>query len=80
MIDRLVVVAVVRRPGLWGTAIRAMFAFAPQEWWRHRPHLPLPDASLMRWRIATAYGSEDAAVDPADIVAYLEWRQRSTQG
>jgi hypothetical protein len=80
MIDRSSALAVARRPGLWGTAIGAALALAPADWWRHRPFLPLPDASLMRWRIATAYGSEDAAVDPADIVAYLEWRQRSAQG
>jgi hypothetical protein len=80
MIDRSTALAVARRPGLWGTAIGAALALAPAGWWRHRPFLPLPDASLMRWRIATAYGSEDAAVDPADIVAYLEWRQRSAQG
>lgn len=80
MIDRSAVLAVARRPRLWGTAVGAALALAPGNWWRHPPFLPLPDRSLMRWRIATAYGSEEAAVDPADVVAYLEWRQRSTQG
>jgi hypothetical protein len=80
VIDRSAALAVARRPRLWATAVGAAFAFAPDDWWRRRPFLPVPDPSLMRWRIVTAYGNEDAAVDPADIVAYLEWRQRSAQG
>jgi hypothetical protein len=80
MIARRAVVAVMRRPRLWGTAAAAVVAFAPQRWWRQRPFLPLPDGEIMRWRIATTYGSDDADVDPADIVAYLEWRHRSAQG
>jgi len=80
MINRNVIVAVVRRPRLWSTAAGAAFAFAPAAWWRRRPFLPLPDAEVMRWRTATAYGSSDAAVDPADVVAYLEWRRQSTKG
>ena len=80
MIDRDVVEAILRRPRLWGTAVSATLAFAPRGWWRRRPFLPVPDAEMMRWRIATAYGSSDATVDPADVVAYLEWRHRSAQG
>jgi hypothetical protein len=55
-------------------------AFAPLGWWRRPPFLPVPDAEIMRWRIAAAYGSSEATVDPADVVAYLEWRHRSAQG
>lgn len=79
MIDRDVIGAVLRRPRLWSTAVGATLSFAPAEWWRHRPFLPLPDDEVIRWRTATAYGSGDAAVDPADVVAYLEWRQRATK-
>jgi hypothetical protein len=80
MIDRGVVGAIMRRPRLWGTAVSAAVAFAPLGWWRRPPFLPVPDAEIMRWRIAAAYGSSEATVDPADIVAYLEWRHRSAQG
>lgn len=80
MINPAVFGAVLRRPRLWSTAAGATLAFAPAMWWRRRPFLPLPDEELMRWRTATAYGSPDAAVDPADVVAYLEWRQRSVKG
>lgn len=80
VIDRGLVGAVMRRPRLWGTAVSAAVAFAPRGWWRTPPFLPVPDDEIMRWRIATAYGSNDAAIDPADVVAYLEWRHRSAQG
>jgi len=80
MMNRGVVAAVIRRPRLWGTAASAAVAFAPRGWWRQRPFLPVPDKEIMRWRITTAYGSSEAGVDPADVVAYLEWRHRSAQG
>lgn len=80
IINRAAVIAVVRRPQLWATAAGAALAFAPPTWWRHRPFLPIPDEEVMRWRAATAYGSPDVPVDPADVVAYLEWRQRSAKG
>ena len=36
----------------------------------------------MEWRTATAYGSDDAPVQPQDVVAFLEWRKafRKTVG
>ena len=80
MIDPAVVAAVVRRPRLWGTAISALTAFAPRGWWRRRPFLPIPDEEMVRWRVATAYGSSETTIDPADVVTYLEWRHRSAQG
>jgi hypothetical protein len=80
MIDRGVATAVLRRPRLWPTAARAAMAFAPTGWWRHRPFLPIPDGEVVRWRTTTAYGSPDTAIDPADVVAYLEWRRRFAEG
>ena len=80
IINRAAVIAVVRRPRLWATAAGAALAFAPAAWWRQRPFLPVPDEEVMRWRAATAYGSPDTPVDPADVVAYLEWRKQSAKG
>ena len=80
MINRAVLGEVIRRPHLWATAVSAAVAFAPRGWWRQRPFVPIPDAEMVKWRIATAYGSSEADVDPADVVAYLEWRHRSAQG
>lgn len=70
------IVAVVVRPRLWITAFGAAASLAPDGWWRRRSHLPVPDDGALRWRIATAYGSDDAAISPDDLVAYLEWRRR----
>jgi hypothetical protein len=72
--------AVLQRPTLWRTAIGAVFAFARFGWWRRAPFLPVPDDELIRWRTATAYGSDEADLVTADVVVYLEWRQRFTQG
>ena len=68
--------AVLRRPRLWGEAVRALTALAPRAWWASRPHLPIPDADYVGWRQATAYGDSDQPLIPADAIAYLEWRRR----
>ena len=31
--------------------------------------------SYMRWRVATAYGSPDHGIEPADLIAVLRWRR-----
>jgi len=62
-----------RRPRLWVEAARTAAAMARRGWWRRPPFLPLPDKDYLRWRIATAYGTADAPVSVADVVAYLEW-------
>lgn len=63
----------LRRPGLWVTALLVAGRLAPRGWWRRRPHLPLPDRSYWAFRSTTAFGAPDAAPDPDDVVAYLEW-------
>jgi hypothetical protein len=80
MINRPTVLAVLKRPGLWFTAVGAALAFAPFGWWHRAPFLPVPDDDLIRWRTATAYGSDDVDLVTEDVVAYLEWRQRFAQG
>lgn len=68
------VLALVRRPDLWFTALRVAFVLAPRGWWRRPPHLPLPSAAYLRFRLVTAYGGSGThPPEPADLVAYLEW-------
>jgi hypothetical protein len=68
------VVAVVRRPSLWWTAVVLVFRLAPDGWWRRRPHLPVPDPAYLHFRLVTAYGGEGVAPpDPQDLVTYLRW-------
>ncbi len=80
MIDSHTFLAIVKRPRLWATAVGTVFAFARAGWWRRAPFLPVPDDELIRWRTATAYGSDGADLVTADVVSYLEWRQRFAQG
>ena len=65
--------AVLRRPELWATAVHQVVALAEPGWLRRRPHLPLPPAAYLRFRLVTAYGDADAPPAPADVVSYLSW-------
>jgi hypothetical protein len=67
--------ALIHHPGLWGEALRATFSLTPSGWWRRPPFLPRPDAGLLAWRIATAYGNADAEMSGEDLVGYLRWRR-----
>jgi hypothetical protein len=70
-----VFLAVIVRPWLWPTAVGALFAMAPRRWWARKPFLPIPDADVIAWRKATAYGSSSAPMTSHDVVSYLEWRK-----
>jgi hypothetical protein len=66
------VLAVLRRPRLWPTAVGQARRLARPGWWRRAPFLPLPDPDYVRFRLQTAYGSSGTpAAD--DLVAYLTW-------
>lgn len=67
------VIAVVRRPSLWLTAVRQIFRLAPNGWWRRAPFLPLPDQRYLRFRLETQYGDAMHETEPRDLVAYLAW-------
>jgi hypothetical protein len=66
------VLAVLRRPGLWPTALGQALRLARPGWWRRPPFLPVPDPDYVRFRMQTAYGSAGSP-DPEDLVAYLNW-------
>jgi hypothetical protein len=68
-----VVLAVVRRPRLWGTALRQGGRLARRGWWRRPPFLPLPPSAYVRFRLETQYGRTDQRPDPDDVVRYLAW-------
>ena len=68
------VLAVGRRPGLWGTALRQALVLAHPGWWRRVPFLPLPPRDYLRFRLQTAYGGDGTGPIAADdLVAYLRW-------
>jgi cytochrome c biogenesis factor len=68
--------AVVVRPYLWATAIGAWFAFTPLGWWKRWPFLPIPDRSVVDWRVTTAYGQPDMTLATNDMLSYLQWRRQ----
>lgn len=59
--------------------LRTGWAFRRRDWWRRAPFLPLPDREYLRWRMYTAYGSEDAVPPPLDVIRFARWR-RETMG
>ena len=70
---RRAAVALAHRPSLWGTAASQLFRLAEPGWWRRRPHLPLPSADYLRFRLQTQYGDPDREPEPDDLVTYLHW-------
>ncbi len=68
-----VAVAVLRRPGLWSTAVGQLFRLAAPGWWRRRPFLPLPDPDYLAFRLQTMYGDPAHRPEPGDVVVYLDW-------
>lgn len=71
--------ALVRRPGLWPTALRQIVRLAPSGWWRRWPPLPRPDPAYLRFRMETAYGDPYHAPEATDVVAYLSWCRTGVQ-
>jgi len=73
------VLAVARRPDLWRTAVHQTRVLARPGWWRRAPFLPIPDVGYLHFRLLTMYGGDPSdrrqrrALDPADLVTYLEW-------
>lgn len=64
------------RPWLWVTALRQAMRLAPRGWWREKPHLPVPDAEYLRFRLQTQYGDSRHGPTRHDLVTYLEWCRR----
>jgi hypothetical protein len=64
--------ALVRRPDLWPV----VFRLVPPGWWRRWPPRPWPAPDYLRFRAETMYGPAGGPLQPADLVAYLEWCRR----
>jgi hypothetical protein len=60
------------RPSLWFTAGRQLRRTVAARWWLRWPFLPLPDATYVRYRMETAYGTSGVP-NAADVMTYLEW-------
>jgi hypothetical protein len=71
------VVSLVRRPSAWCAAVTSAIRFAPRGWWHRRPFLPVPDARYWRFRMETAFGSEEAEPGIEDLVTAMHWARRA---
>ncbi len=56
--------------------LNMLWAFRARRWYRRAPFLPLPPRDYIRWRMYTAYGSEDAVPPLEDVVRFARWRRR----
>lgn len=63
-------------PRLGLDLLRLTWRFRHRHWYRRPPFLPLPAQSYMRWRMYTAYGSEDAIPPAGDIIAFATWLRK----
>lgn len=63
----------VRRPGLWPTAIRQARRTATPGWWKRRPFLPVPSGAYLEFRLVTQYGEAAHRPESDDVVKYLQW-------
>jgi hypothetical protein len=64
-------------PRLAVDLLRAGWAFRRRHWWREPPFLPVPDRTYLRWRMYTAYASEDAVPPVEDVVRFARWRRET---
>ncbi len=63
------------RPRLALDLVRLTWSFRARGWYRRAPFLPLPPRDYLRWRMATAYGDEDAVPPLEDVVRFARWRR-----
>jgi hypothetical protein len=63
------------RPRLAVDLLLTLWAFRASHWYRRPPFLPLPPREYRRWRMYTAYGSEDAVPPLDDVIRFARWRR-----
>ena len=66
----------VKSPRLAAALVRVGWRFRRRDWYKRFPFLPLPAAEYVRWRMHTAYGSDDAIPSADDVARYSLWATR----
>jgi hypothetical protein len=79
------VLAVLRSPRLWPTALRQARRLAAPGWWRRRPFLPVPPVTYRHFRLVTQYGDHAPREISSrelgrDVVNYLSWCRQWEHG
>jgi hypothetical protein len=60
-------------PAVAADLTRVWWRYRRRRWWARAPFIPWPDRTYLRWRMYTAYGSEDAVPSVADVLRYARW-------
>ena len=63
-------------PAVAVALLRVAWRFRRRGWPLRFPFLPLPDRDYVRWRMYTAYGTEDAVPPADDVIRYARWATR----
>ena len=66
----------VRHPADALALLTVAWRFRRRGWWHRAPFLPLPSRDYVRWRMYTAYGSDDAVPPAEDVIRYARWAAR----
>lgn len=66
----------LRHPSDGLALARVGWRFRRRGWYRTPPFLPLPARDYLRWRMYTAYGSDDAVPPADDVIRYARWAVR----
>jgi hypothetical protein len=61
--------SLMRRPALAAESVRALMSV-------RRRARPWPSSDYLGWRLHTAYGDGQTALEMNDFIHYLEWRRR----
>lgn len=64
-------------PALAVNLVSVAWRFRARDWYRHRPFLPLPDVTYLRWRMYTAYGDFDAVPSAEEVERYVRWARQN---
>jgi hypothetical protein len=75
------VLAVIKRPMLWGEGVRLVRRMAAPGWWRTWPPIPAPPGDYLRFRMQTNAGGDGSnpVVRPHDLVDFLHWCKANRQ-
>ncbi|MGH7476013.1 MAG: hypothetical protein ACRELD_06970 [Longimicrobiales bacterium] len=67
---------VLPRPGLYASALRAVWSVRQRDWFRRPPFLPLPPRAYLEWRLHTAYGADERGPTADELKRYLRWTEQ----
>src|SRR5688500_314401 len=66
----------LRDPAAGIALLRVGWRFRERGWQRRFPFVPRPSKAYVRWRMHTAYGSDDAVPPAEDVIRYARWAVR----